>query len=104
MVGGKRPYLQSPPVLGAVGGDDDAVFLGRPEPQRQSEVLAVFVHPVQEPQVGLPVETHGRLCQAQERGEQSLITLITSTGTDSNVGHKVSPKLKHYCRQLTESS
>lgn len=62
--GGKQPYLQSPPVLGAVGGDDDAVLPGRPEPQRQSEVLAVLVHPVQEPQVGLPVETHGRLCQA----------------------------------------
>lgn len=63
-VGGKRPYLQSPPVLGAVGGDDDAVLLGRPEAQRQSEVLAVLVHPVQEPQVGLPVETQGRLCRA----------------------------------------
>lgn len=35
------------------------MLLERPEPQRQSEVLAVLVHPVQEPQVGLPVETHG---------------------------------------------
>lgn len=57
----KKTNLQKPPVVGTAGGHDDPLLLEGLEPQREPELLAVFIHPMEKLQVGLPVEPQRRL-------------------------------------------